>query len=112
MHLRLCQHLLPWVLLACSSRPDSALFDEPIPNGTNHGGTKGAVAGGGSTSETSPGGAGTETSGGTMAAGGRPSGGAPPVGGTASEAGAGGVDDPEGMAGAGSGPGTPEPPVC
>jgi cysteine-rich repeat protein len=110
MNLRLCQHLLPWLLLACSS-PDSALFDEPPPAVTSAGGTNGVAASGGSTSEKPPATAGTTAGGGTTAAGGVPNGGAPPLGGTASEAGAGGVDDPD--AGAGTGPGTtPDPAVC
>jgi cysteine-rich repeat protein len=102
------------LLLACSSHPDSALFDEPIPSGTNVGGTKPVVAGGGGTSEATSGAAGTEAGGGTTAAGGVPSGGVPPVAGTASEAGAaGGGDDSDAQAGAGSGPvTTPDPAVC
>jgi cysteine-rich repeat protein len=115
MNLRLCPHLLPWLLLACTNHPDSALFssDEPTPTETNDAGTKGVVAGGGSTSETPPAAAGTAAAGGTTAAGGVASGGAAPVGGTASEAGTAGDDANDAAAGAGAAPGTtPDPPVC
>jgi cysteine-rich repeat protein len=115
MNLRLCQHLVPWLLLACNSHPDSVLFsdDEPMPAETNYGGTKSVVAGGGSPSKTPPAASGTGPAGGTMAAGGVTSGGATPVGGATSEAGTAGVDDPAATAGAGAAPGTtPDPPVC
>jgi cysteine-rich repeat protein len=113
MNLRLCQHLLPWLLLGCTSRPDSVLFsdDAPIPAETNDGGTKGVVAGGGSSSQAPSAGAGP--GGGTTAAGGVTSGGTPAGGGTANEAGTAGADDPDAAAGAGAEPGTtPDPPVC
>ena len=113
MNLRLCQLLLPWLLLACTNHPDSALFNGDVPTPPDDGGTQGVVAGGGSASETPTATGGTEPGAGTMATGGVALGGAMPVGGTASEAGSGGVDDPDAAAGAGAQPGTtPEPPVC
>lgn len=113
MNLRLCQHLLPWLLLACNAHPDSVLFsdDAPNPAETNDGGTKSVVASGGSTSEVPS--AGTAPGGGSMAAGGVTSGGAPSLGGSASEAGTAGAGAPDAVAGAGGEPGAmADPPVC
>jgi cysteine-rich repeat protein len=114
MNLRLFPQLLPWLLVACTSHPDSALFssDEPTPTETNDGGTKGVVTGGGSTSDTPPAAAGTAAAGGSTAAGGGASGGVAPVGGTASEAGTAGVDATDAAAGAGAAGTTPDSPVC
>lgn len=113
MRTRLCLHLLPWLLLACNNRPDSALFsdDGPTSSETNDGGTKAVVNGGGSDADLAPAAAGSESAGGSSAASGATNGGSLPVGGTASEAGGAGVSEP--TAGAGAEPSTdPEPAVC
>ncbi len=109
MKTRLCLYLVPWLLLACNNRQDSALFSDDLPAAieTNDGGTKAVVDSGGSESDQPPAAAGSGSAGGSTTT----SGGSPPVGGTASDAGSTGESDP--TAGAGAEPSTdPEPAVC
>jgi cysteine-rich repeat protein len=114
MNKRFCLYLLPGLLLACTDRPDSALFsddDLPTPIEANDGGSKGVVTSGGSASEMPSPVGGAESTGGTESASGATSGGSTSLGGSASEAGTAGVAEP--TAGAGAEPGSdPEPAVC
>lgn len=111
MNMRTGYRLLPWLLLACSNHPDSALFSGGVPDGTS-GGTKAVHTGGTEADVPAAGGAGISRAGSTTGGAGA-RGGTAPVAGTSNEAGSPEVPSPDPDGGSGGEAGTnPDPPMC